>query len=276
MIPDVVPLCEAVDEGQLGGKAVQLGAALRAGLPVPDGVALPAGLVERAGTGEADARDALEGLAGSLGGPLAIRSSGIGEDGTTASFAGQHATCLNVPADGLVAAVADVWRSAHSSGALAYRRAMGVDGAVAVAVVAQRLVTAERAGVMFTRHPIDGRHERVIEAAWGLGQVVVDGQVIPDRYHLTPTGEVIERVPGEKHVAVYRVPDGGTFTHPLAAEQAQRLCLAEEDLAALGRLANACEAAMGPARDVEWAFDAGGLHLLQCRPMTTVATLAAG
>ena len=275
MIADVVPLGEAVDEGQLGGKAVQLGAALRAGLPVPDGVALPAGLVERAATGDTDARDALEGLAGSLEGPLAIRSSGIGEDGTTASFAGQHATCLNVTADGLVAAVADVWRSAHSDGALAYRRTMGVEGAVAVAVVAQRLVAAERAGVMFTRHPIDGRHERVSEGAWGLGQAVVDGQVIPDRYHLAPTGEVIARVPGAKHVAVLRAPDGGTFSHPLPAERAHRLCLADEDLAALGRLADACEAAMGPARDIEWAFDTSGLHLLQCRAMTTVATLAA-
>ena len=275
MIADVVQLREAVDEGQLGGKAVQLGAALRAGLPVPDGVALPAGLVKRAGTDDADARGSLERLAASLAGPLAVRSSGIGEDGTTASFAGQHATCLNVPADGLVAAVADVWRSAHSDGALAYRRAMRVDSAVAVAVVAQQLVVAERAGVMFTRHPIDGRHEVVIEAAWGLGQAVVDGQVIPDRYHLAPTGEVIERVPGEKHVAVLRAPDGGTFSHPLPADRAHRLCLSEEDLAALRRLADACEAAMGPARDVEWAFDARGLHLLQCRPMTAVATLAA-
>jgi len=275
VIARAVPLREALDGLQLGGKAVQLGAALRAGLPVPDGVVLPPGLVKAAVAGDTGAREALERLATTFDGPVAVRSSGIGEDGTTASFAGQHGTRLNVPAGGLVAAVVEVWRSGHSDGALAYRRAMGLDGTVAVAVVVQRLIAADRAGVMFTRHPIDGRHELVIEAAWGLGEAVVGGQVIPDRYHLAPTGEVIERVAGEKQVAVLRGPSGGTFLHPLPAEQMHRLCLSEQDLDALGRLAGACEVAMGPARDVEWAFDARGLHLLQCRPMTTVATLAA-
>ena len=92
----VVALADARDEGSFGGKGVQLGAGIRAGLPVPDGFALAAELVEAVARGDQAARANLDEICARLTGPLAVRSSAIGEDSAAASFAGQHATFLNV------------------------------------------------------------------------------------------------------------------------------------------------------------------------------------
>ena len=131
--------------------------------------------------------------------PLAVRSSAVGEDSEEASFAGQHLTCLNVrsAADG-VAAVAAIWRSAHSDSALAYRRRLGLTDSPRIAVVVQQLVDADCAGVLFTRNPLDGADELVVEAAWGLGEAVVAGLVTPDRFRVARDGTVLERVAGTR------------------------------------------------------------------------------
>ena len=91
-----VPLAEAREESEFGGKAVQLGAAIRAGLPVPPGMALGTEVVAAAAAGDPAATAVLSNLRESLKGPLAVRSSCVGEDSAVASFAGQHQTRLNV------------------------------------------------------------------------------------------------------------------------------------------------------------------------------------
>jgi hypothetical protein len=121
---------------------------------------------------------------------------------------------------------------------------------------------------MFTRNPITGADERLIEASWGLGEVVVAGRVIPDMFRIASSGEVLERTSGLKKVAVRPLPDGGTVEEPVASELVERLCLEDRHLAMLHQIASRCEEVYGPARDIEWAIAGDELYLLQCRAVT--------
>jgi len=264
------PLAEADDETQFGGKAVALARAVRAGLPVPPGLALADEFVEAVGSGDQAAEDELTSLPLRFAGGAAVRSSAVGEDSSRASFAGQHKTLLNVEPAGLVEAVRAVWRSLSAEGALAYRRRLGIQERPRMGVVIQQLVPAEVAGVLFTRNPINGCAERLIEAGWGLGEVVVDGRVIPDRYRLSPSGAVIEVTSGRKDVALRPRPGGGILEQPVKAEDVERGCLTDRQLEQLHLLAVDCEAVFGHGQDVEWALSGPVLHLLQVRPLTTI------
>lgn len=265
-----VPLREAFDTGAYGGKAVQLGAALRAGLPVPDGIAVAADIVDALAAGSGAARSTFLAAAGNLEGPVAVRSSAVGEDSAEASFAGQHATKLNVHGPEMaLAALIEIWKSGRAENALAYRQRMGASAEPQVGVVVQRLVQADVAGVLFTCNPVTRHDEIVIEAAWGLGESVVQGLVIPDRIRMTRAGAVLERQAGSKDIAVRKAPDGGTVHEPLPPPLARRLCLGYPELRALHQLAQLCEQAFGEEpQDLEWAFQANQLFLLQRRPVT--------
>jgi pyruvate, water dikinase len=264
-----IPLAKARDERLFGSKAVGLGQAIRHGLPVPPGVALSGSIVEAVAAGEDSAIREVVQSATPLGGPLAVRSSAADEDGAAASFAGQHLTLLNVPsAEALTSALSEVWWSANSDSAITYRQRVGLFTRPSVGVVVQVLIDPECAGVMFTRNPVTGTDERVVEASWGLGEAVVAGLVLPDHYRLDRSGVVLERKPGLKKVAVRRAPNGGTIEEKLPRELVERLCLSDDQLQELNRLASRCEEVYGLARDVEWAIASGTLYLLQCRAIT--------
>jgi Pyruvate phosphate dikinase, AMP/ATP-binding domain/Cyclic nucleotide-binding domain len=265
----VVPLEEARDESLFGAKAVGLGAAVRAGLPLPSGVALSGAVVEAVAAGDQQAIEGVAELVRPLGSPLAVRSSAVDEDSAEASFAGQHTTLLNVPGMEAVAdALREIWWSANSDSAITYRQRVGLFRRPSVGVVVQALLDPDCAGVMFTRHPVSGVDERVIEASWGLGEAVVAGLVIPDNFRIDSSGRVLERVPGLKKAAVRTLPEGGTTEEKLSPELAEQLCLDDSQLEQLHRLAGRCEEIYGPARDIEWAFVGEQVFLLQCRAIT--------
>jgi hypothetical protein len=144
--------------------------------------------------------------------PVAVRSSATAEDLPTASFAGQQDTYLNVVGvEALVDAVRRCWASLWTDRAVAYRADLGIDDAeVRLAVVVQRMVAAQVAGVLFTADPVSGRRTRaVLDASPGLGEAVVSGMVNPD--HLAVEGgRVVDRRLGDKAVAVRALPGGGT------------------------------------------------------------------
>ena len=263
----VVPLSEAHDERVYGGKAVQLGSARKAGLPVPDGLALSHEFVEGVARGDSSCRVALETNCALLNGPLAVRSSAIGEDSAAASFAGQHATFLNAAI--IPDAVEAVWRSARTDSALDYRRRLGVDGPVLMGVVVQKLVAADVAGVLFTRHPVTGADELLVEASWGLGESVVQGLVVPDQFRISRSGEVISRRPGSKRTSIRPLSDGSTCSQPVEPWLVQQLCLSDSELSLLFNLVCNCDRVFGPGpHDIEWALEAGVPYLLQRRPVT--------
>lgn len=268
-----VPLRDVHDAAQYGGKAAQLGAALRGGLLVPEGFALEHGFVAAVAAGDPAAAAALDAARATLPGAVAVRSSAIGEDGAAASFAGQHATLLNVV--DVRAAVTAVWNSGWADSAQAYRQRVGAEGPMRMGVVVQRLVNADTAGVMFTRNPVTGAAELVIEAGWGLGEVIVQGMIIPDFIRLLPDGTVLERRAGVKTIAIRRKPDGDTHEVAVEPHLVEAQCLGPAHLAALADLARACDAAFGEVpHDIEWAFEGDMLYLLQRRPVTGMVTPA--
>jgi pyruvate,water dikinase len=262
----IVRLREAEDEKVFGGKAVQLGAAIRAGLPVPEGFALSVDCVERAVAGDIAPVEAARAELGDL---IAVRSSGVGEDSAGASFAGQHATVLGI-ADraGLIEAIARVHGSSRSASALAYRARLGLSDQPKIAVVLQKLVRSDVAGVLFTRNPMTGADERVIEGSWGLGEIVVAGLVTPDRFRVARGGQVLERAIGEKDLRIVWAASGGTVEEEVAEELVNTACLDDARLRALDELASRCEAHFGGTQDLEWAFAGERLHLLQRRAIT--------
>lgn len=263
----LTPLADAVDEEEFGGKGAQLAAALRAGLPVPGGHALGWEVVEAAACGRRDLRPEYAELAV---GPWAVRSSAIGEDSSAASFAGAHLSVLGVVgAAELADAVRRVHASAGTDGALAYREHRGVQQGARMAVVLQEMVAADVAGVLFTRNPVTGVRERVIEASWGLGEVVVSGAVTPDNYRVSDDGEVLSVTPGDKDVALRLRADGAVEEQEVASALVRARCLDDDRLRTLHRLAVACDAAFGARdHDVEFAFVGPRVFLLQRRPIT--------
>jgi pyruvate,water dikinase len=270
---EVLPLADAHEDARFGAKATGLGAAARAGLPIPPGVALSGTIVDDVAAGDDDAIAAVLAAVRALPTPLAVRSSAVDEDGAEASFAGQHLTLLNVPThDDVPAAVRQIWWSANADSAITYRQRVGLFTRPSVGVVVQSLLASDTAGVMFTQNPVNEADERIIEAAWGLGEAVVAGRVIPDTFRLACSGEVLERSPGFKKIAIRSAPDGGTYDEKIDPERREEPCLDDAQLAELGALAARCEEAYGPARDIEWAFCDGRLYLLQCRAVTRVGS----
>jgi rifampicin phosphotransferase len=260
------------DVHAVGGKGLSLGRMASAGLPVPPGFCVTTAAYRRCHgqplTSSVDLTEHIKNAYQQLGGgAVAVRSSATAEDGTTTSFAGQQETILGVRGDDAVCdAVARCWASLHTERAIAYRRKQGVsDDGLAMAVVVQRLIDAEVAGVLFTRDPLDPAGRRMlVEASWGLGESVVSGRVTPDRFHLDhDTGALLEQHINAKTTMV--TADGETA---VPAGKQQQACLEAPQLRELAELGRKVEAFYGAARDVEWAWAAGRFWLLQARPIT--------
>jgi pyruvate,water dikinase len=248
----------------VGAKAANLGELAGAGFPVPEGFVLTTdafdqfladngfdpgsspGEVASADFPEEFASGVLEGVADIGDVPLAVRSSGTAEDLPDASFAGQYETVLGVRgADALLQAVAKCWSSAFSERVRAYRKAQGQQGAPRMAVLIQRLVEADAAGVAFTANPVTGvRSETVVSAVRGLGERLVSGQATPDEWVVRGSEAICQQAPEE------------------AIDAAQALAIAE--------LARRVEGYFGHPQDIEWAIAGGKLYLLQARPVTAL------
>lgn len=265
----VVTLEDALDTALYGSKAVGLGQAIRDGLPTPPGVALCGSTVEAVASGDMEALEAVVEKVRSLSLPLAVRSSAADEDGAEASFAGQHLTVLNVPSlDAIAPALSDVWWSANSDSAITYRQRVGLFSRPFVGAVIQTLLDPDAAGVMFTRNPVDGSENRMIEASWGLGEAVVSGAVIPDHFQVTPDGTIIERKPGLKKIRIRLAGEGGTIEEQVDPNLTETPCIEDNHLAALNQLAAHCEQLYGPGCDIEWARCGDAIYILQCRAIT--------
>jgi phosphohistidine swiveling domain-containing protein len=210
------------------------------------------------------------------GGRVAVRSSGINEDGARHSFAGQYASYLNVAGTATVATrVKDCWASAYSERALHYRLLHGLPlGAVDMGVIVQEIVAAEKSGVVFTVNPASGcRDEIVVSAVPGLGEALVSGSVDADTIVVgRADGRVRSVTVGDKEQRVDPAPDGsGTVVHSTAGDVRASLCLDEREIAEICALALRVESVFGAPQDVEWAIADGRHWVLQARPVTGAA-----
>jgi len=207
---------------------------------------------------------------------VAVRSSACGEDSTQRSFAGMNASYTDVigPVE-LRQRIVACWQSAYGERVLTYRRRQGLHAEPAIAVVVQRMVDADRAGVMFTIDPITGDPSHlVIEAAFGLGEVVVGGQVEPDTYRVdrADASHVAVHI-GRKPFKIERGHDGHDVRIELTDTEADEAVLSWPDIKALTATGLAIEDHYGAPQDVEWAIDRSGARwIVQSRPVTTTPT----
>lgn len=265
------------DAAHVGAKAAnlsRLGALARvpAGFAIPD---LDAAIQALPADIDAEVRTAYTDLATRVGEAepaVAVRSSALDEDGAAASFAGQHATELNLRgADAVLAAIVRCCASARSDVALAYRAAHAIDAdAIRVAVLVQHLVPAETAGVAFSANPISGdRTEVVINASWGLGESIVSGLVTPDMWVVDAADALVVREIATKETMTARAAHG---TAQVDVPEALRDAPSLTDAQALkvAHLARDLASRMGWPVDIEFAVAEGALYLLQCRPITTL------
>ena len=297
----VLPFAEAdcLDVARAGGKGSSLARMASLGLPVPPGFVIPANaladvlpdggaelraLAERQDaegaqalirTVEIDAglRDAVLSSYAELGAgdvPVAVRSSATAEDSEAASFAGQQETFLHVRGgDQVRARIRDCWASFFSERALFYRSKKGSLADLGMAVVVQRMVNADIAGVLFTMDAVQGRRDRmVVEAVIGLGEAAVSGAVTPDHYVLKRDGRIRKAHVHEQPYAIVARAEGGVVERELSPEEGGARKASDELLARLARLGDDLEQRVGVPQDIEWAVEGGELYVLQARPVT--------
>jgi pyruvate,water dikinase len=281
-----------LDVSHAGGKGASLARMRGLGLPVPPGFVVPAHcLVEALGDGGAALRAALpdaaraqeivaaaeppagiEAAYAALGGdpPVAVRSSATAEDSEAASYAGQQETYLHVRGAAAVRErVRDCWASFFSERAIFYRQRKGSLDDLGMAVVVQRMVRSDVAGVLFTCDPVRGRRDRmVVEAVLGLGEAAVSGLVTPDHYVLKRDGTVKRAQVAVQPVAIVPIDAGGTEERELGEQEGGAQKLAEHHLRALAEIGDDLERRLGGPQDIEWALEGDELFVLQARPVT--------
>jgi pyruvate, water dikinase len=268
VLPFGDPRCRAV--GLTGGKGASIAAMVQEGMPVPPGFVVTsaafvaaidearlrghcrvgdmAGARRIVAAAKPPAAIVAEHYAG-LRGPVAVRSSACAEDSETASYAGQQSTYLNVEGlSAVLAKIVECWLSFFSDRAVFYRAEKGSMDDIAMGVIVQEMIDSKKSGVLFTVDPVQGRKDRiVVEAAFGLGENVVDGEHTPDHYTLDRKG------------TIKRSTIVGTQV------------LDEVELRRLAEMGRKLEEMHGCPQDIEWAFDrSGDLFLLQSRPITTI------
>lgn len=240
-----------LDPSRSGGKGAAL-ARLGAAFPVPAFFVLPPEAFHEGGMVPEALSDLLLALPDLGAGPFAVRSSGREEDGAGAAHAGQFLTELNVEAGQVASAAHRVWLSGFSETLSAYRQVHGLSAAPQPpAVIVQTMVVARAAGVAFSADPVSGeRGVCVISAVRGLADRLVSGEVDGDSYRVGADGRTIDSL----------LADGEEI-------------LDETERALVARLARQAEQHFGSPQDIEWAFDDGGLKLLQSRPITTLGEM---
>ncbi|MFV0373411.1 PEP/pyruvate-binding domain-containing protein [Microbacterium sp.] len=284
------PLCTPLtdvrrtDLALAGGKGANLGELIAAGFDVPAGFVVTTAAY-RAAIAPLDEVDAHAVAAAAVpaavdtalraayaeldGGPVAVRSSATAEDLPGAAFAGQQDTFLGIVGDeALRDAVRRCWASLWTDRAIAYRERLRIPPeSVAIAVVVQRMVPADYAGVMLTADPVTGARDRVvIDASPGLGEAVVSGLVTPDHAVVDEADRVVAHTRGRRETVIRAAANGGTRTESGGDEPA----LTDGDLAGLARVGRRIAAHFGTPQDIEWAITERGIAILQARPMTAL------
>ncbi len=269
---------KSFDVSLVGGKAANLSRLARLYHRVPDGFCIPVTLMD-----EAHPLDLRDEIIASISDLMnchrlpdfvaAVRSSAVDEDGATASFAGQHETYLNiVGADAIIQSVTRCWESARSGRALEYRRQQGLSvERLQLAVLVQQLVASDVSAVVFSANPVTGsRDEIMINASWGLGESIVGGTVTPDTFVVRKSDLAITgRTIADKQHMTVSAP-GGTHEVDVPRFLRSEASLNDEQVVEMAKLALTLEVTMEYPVDVECAYASGELHLLQCRPITTL------
>ncbi len=204
---------------------------------------------------------------------VAVRSSATAEDLPEASFAGQQATYLNVrgPED-IVKAVRACWASLFTARAIYYREKNNFPHEkVLIAVVVQKMVNSEKSGVMFTINPANNHpNEIVIEAVYGLGEMIVSGEVSPDFYLVDKKDRSIKKIEvKKKEKGMFRNEQGENEKRKIRDDRQEKQVCDEKEIKEIARLGQKIEKHYGQPQDIEWAIEKGEILIVQSRAVTT-------
>jgi pyruvate,water dikinase len=209
---------------------------------------------------------------------VAVRSSGVDEDGENSSFAGQYETCLNVVGEKvLIEAVLKCWDSATSERVKHYNSQQDDKDEARVAplaILVQQLVVADASGVAFTANPVTGNEQEIIlDVNWGLGESIVGGTGNTDNYVIDKTTfEIKERFIGKKN-AMTVLAEEYTSEVDIPTLMCNQPVITDQQAIELAQMAHSLEIVQGKAVDIECAWQDQKLFLLQCRPITTLKTI---
>lgn len=207
-------------------------------------------------------------------GLVAVRSSATSEDNANRSWAGQLESYLNVSADTLLFSVKRCWASLYSKRAVSYLLGeKETSEFIRMAVVVQEMVNPEISGIAFSVNPVnEDRNEMIIEAAFGLGEAIVQGEITPDHYCIDKSSlAVLDIIPSGQERGIYRLEDGTTGWIYLDKETGDRQKLNKSELTELAKMVIDIENIAGFPCDVEWTYYKGRFNFVQCRPITTLS-----
>ncbi len=206
---------------------------------------------------------------------VAVRSSAVTEDIGKASAAGQQETFLNIKGSwNVVEAVKKCWASLFTPRAIYYREQKKLPHDAGMGVVVQKMVNSEKSGVMFTLNPAKPSETNVIviEAVWGLGETIVQGEVTPDLYIVDKeTGEIIEKKTGKKLWERIRDLSGRTVKREVPPERQEAQVLTDQEIITTAALGKKIEEFYGRPQDIEFAVESGKVYIVQARPVTVLA-----
>lgn len=203
---------------------------------------------------------------------VAVRSSATAEDLPQFSFAGQQMTYLNVKGiKDLVDSVKKCWASLYEPRAIFYRAKSGITNA-SISVIVQRMINSEKSGVMFTVNPATGEDNIIIEACWGLGETLVQGEVEPDRYSVSKDGEILDKKIGKKiRRRIRDFATDRTVEVPVPKNLIDAQVLTDEEVLKLAEYGILLEKHYGRAQDIEFAIENNRIYIVQTRAVTTEA-----
>lgn len=201
---------------------------------------------------------------------VAVRSSATAEDLPTASFAGQQASFLNVKgSDELVESIKKCWASLFEPRAIFYRAKHGFVKS-SISVIVQKMIEAEKSGVMFTVDPTTSEDVFLIEATWGLGESIVGGEVSPDSYKVNKNGEIIDlQVSNKTRMRIRDHASNATIELDVPQGKANAQVLTEEEILKIAEFGMALERHYGHPQDIEFAIEKGKIAIVQTRAITT-------
>lgn len=258
------------DIGLVGGKAASLGEMIKAGIVVPPGFVITSQAYAKGMTPKLE-EEILEAFDERGLKHVAVRSSAVAEDSAAASWAGQLETYLNVTKDSLIEAVRKCWASIGSEHARAYGSHHGVKkGDQSVAVVVQAMVDSEVSGVMFTANPVtNDKNEIVIEAVYGLGEMIVQGAVTPENFVVSKDNAEITAHSDSRQTKMLVYKNGKNQEVAVPGAKLKKSTLNDEQIKELTETANKIEQHYGHPQDIEWAISGDELYIVQSRPITT-------
>jgi pyruvate,water dikinase len=252
---------------QVGGKAASLGELSKAGFPVPPGFAIIGqAFIDFRGKQISDEfmNEVMEQFDLLSTEYVSVRSSALAEDGVDASWAGQMETYLNVTRNQVIEKIRECWDSADSERAKVYAEQNSTKSEdLVVGVVVQKMIDSEVAGVMFTRNPVSGDDaELLIEAAYGLGEGVVSGEITPDSYIVNRDTLKLANLSVYKQNQMVARVNGQTIMIDVRSDLAQQQKLDEITILSLAEIGLAIEKHYVSPQDVEWAAVEGAEDVL--------------